>query len=58
MAGGRLSSTLAPAQPASQQIIAHNNANGTDITLRISGAGQQRIEADDSCVERVVMDIT
>lgn len=45
------------AQPASQEIIARNEATVEDITMRISGAGQQRIEADDSRVTRVVMDI-
>lgn len=45
------------AQPASQEIIARNKAAVEDITMRISGAGQQRIEADNGRVERVVMDI-
>ena len=44
-------------QPASQEIIARNNAVVTDITMRISSAGQQRIDADDSRVERVDMSI-
>ena len=51
-------------QPASQEIIARNNAVVTDITMRISGAGQQRsgagqqrIDADNSQVERVHMSI-
>lgn len=45
------------AQPASQEIIARNKATVEDITMRISGAGQQRIDADGSRVTRVVMDI-
>ena len=46
------------AQPASQEIVARNKAKVEDITMRISRAGQQRIEADDSYVGRVEMDIT
>ncbi len=45
------------AEPVSQEIIARNKATVEDITMRISGAGQQRIEADDSYVTRVVMEI-
>ncbi len=45
------------AQPASQEIIARNQATVEDITMRISGAGQQRIDADGSRVTGVVMDI-
>lgn len=43
------------AQPASQEIIARNDAVVQDIVMRISSAGQQRIEADNSRVIRSQM---
>lgn len=45
------------AQPASQQIIARNNSQVERVRMKITGAGQQRIDSDDSNVGGIEMTI-